>query len=287
MATQQHPSTEAPASNGASPEGNNYENPNPPVTDRRNLLSTFPQSNDEHQHAMSENALPLRPLSSILQDLHLPVNETSVQQRENRGGQMSDFVSWWDIWQMLERITNGHFNWSITSVNFVTPPESPPFISMTAELTLIGADGYITRGASAQNDLKAPYGDPTRNCEASVLRRCALKFGLTRQVHRRPARSKNQRPAQGQGQAQAQRGNQQPNQRPQNPNQGQGAAPAETLTRDSRIPTRDRRNASKTLTRDRARGIPTRGRRSASKNPNQGQGQRNPNQGQAQRQQEP
>lgn len=154
--------------------------------------SSFPPFGAEHQQRMANTPLPPRPLSDILRDLHLPVNEALVRERENRGGQVSDFVPWWPMWCIIERITNGHFEWNITSINFVHPPDDPPFISMVGQLTLIGSDGRITRSSAAQNELKSRYGDPTRNCEAAVLRRCCYKFGLAREVGRRPSRSKGQ-----------------------------------------------------------------------------------------------
>jgi hypothetical protein len=108
---------------------------------------------------------------------------------KKQGSTIIYYLSWTTIADILDKYAPG-WHWEIES-SAVTSDR----IFLTGRLSIVTADGVITRSSTGTETLKREkvdretgeteicehaYGDPSSNAEAMALRRCAAKFGLGR-----------------------------------------------------------------------------------------------------------
>ena len=122
-----------------------------------------------------------RPILEILADLQKPVLERLIKQKpvfKRQGGQLTktgevNYIPWTTYVKLLDFYAPG-WDYEVTT-NF-----DGSKVVVIGKLTIKAQEGDITRGAIGCEDAELQsYGDAYTNAEATVLRRCASKFGLS------------------------------------------------------------------------------------------------------------
>ena len=122
-----------------------------------------------------------RPILDILEDFAKPIPVRLIKKKpvfSRKNGQLVktgevDFVPWATYIRLLDYYAPG-FEWKVR-VQYLGER------TVTEEsLTIHAAEGSFTRESTGQEDSTVDgYGDPVSNSEASALRRCCTKFGLS------------------------------------------------------------------------------------------------------------
>jgi hypothetical protein len=86
-----------------------------------------------------------------------------------------DFVSWPHLCLLLDKYTDGFWNWEVRT-QFLGDR-----VVIEGRLSIITSDGVFIREATGWESMAVDgYGDATSNAEAMALRRACSKFGLGR-----------------------------------------------------------------------------------------------------------
>lgn len=137
---------------------------------------------------------PRRPIAEILADLSKPIPNKYLDKRKQGGANLT-YLPWFNAVKLLDRVTGGHWDYSITSLQTTSDR-----IFITVRITIHAAEGVFSREATGTELLKdekldkdtgeiqireLAYGDPSSNAESMALRRCASKLGLALYLYER------------------------------------------------------------------------------------------------------
>ncbi len=122
-----------------------------------------------------------RPILSILQDFQQPIPPRLIKKKpvfKRKNGQLVkagvvDYLPWMTYIRLLEMYAPGYDRQ--VRVQYLGERTV-----VEGRLTIRAAEGDFTREATGQEETDVDgYGDPVSNAEASALRRCCAKFGLS------------------------------------------------------------------------------------------------------------
>ena len=116
---------------------------------------------------------PQRPIAEILADLSKPIPSKYLDTRKQGGANLT-YLPWYNAVKLLDRVTGGHWDYSVTNVTTTADR-----IILVARITIHAAEGAFFREGTGTELLDCgSYGDPSSNAESMALRRAAAKFGL-------------------------------------------------------------------------------------------------------------
>lgn len=121
-------------------------------------------------------------ISRIVEALSRPLPANMLSQRK-QGGQTLDYIPWYRVNKILDKYSPG-WQFEITKMEV-----SESHVFLVGRLTIPALDGITWREATGMESLKEldkrtgelrdiAYGNAVNNCESSVFRRCAARFGL-------------------------------------------------------------------------------------------------------------
>ena len=120
-----------------------------------------------------------RPLAEIIKDLSRKLNPQrlatkTIPGNNGKQGFSCQYLPWHQCVQYLDNYAPG---WSYRIIS--TQVVGDNFV-MTVSITIVCAEGEVTRDASALEPIvtKGGFGDCATNVESAALRRAAAKFGL-------------------------------------------------------------------------------------------------------------